>query len=312
MWTWWKKSGARLAVLLAAILTASASYVVQPGDTISSIARQLGLDVTRLVEMNGLRDPNLIVAGQVLKTDQGSHSPTGDLGGATHVVQRGESLAGIALRHGVDVETLVKANGIVGGRVFAGFRLRLVLPTHEFAADTSSTIHTVVPGETIASIAQDHGVESETVLGLNHIHDVNHLEPGAGIVIDPGWVCPVPGGTFSNDWGYVKPSGSTHDGIDIFAARGDQVLAPVAGHVHQETGRFAGLQVTLFGEDGVTYIGSHLTSFGVSGDVNAGDILGGVGNSGNASGTSPHLHFEAHPAGEISANPYPVLLETCS
>ena len=56
------------------------------------------------------------------------------------------------------------------------------------------------------------------------------------------------------------------------------------------------------------YIGSHMSDFGKSGQVNAGDIIGYVGTSGNAQGTSPHLHFGMYPNGGDAVNPYPSLI----
>ena len=53
------------------------------------------------------------------------------------------------------------------------------------------------------------------------------------------------------------------------------------------------------------YIGTHLDSFGASGQVQAGQTLGTVGTTGNAQGTSPHLHFEIHEDGEQIINPLP-------
>jgi murein DD-endopeptidase MepM/ murein hydrolase activator NlpD len=69
---------------------------------------------------------------------------------------------------------------------------------------------------------------------------------------------------------------------------------------------------TLYGDDGFVYFGSHMESFGRSGEVHAGDVIGTVGNSGNAAGTAPHLHFQVRPSGSAeTANPYPVLLRAC-
>ena len=94
---------------------------------------------------------------------------------------------------------------------------------------------------------------------------------------------------------------------DILAKAGCKFVAPINGVVDEvnrvDTWRSppnlgitrGGLSVSIIGEDGVRYYGSHLRSIpasiqpGVA--VTAGRILGAIGATGSARGTSPHLHF---------------------
>lgn len=105
----------------------------------------------------------------------------------------------------------------------------------------------------------------------------------------------------------VSYAHSHHDypATDIFAARGCHVVAPVAGTIAEvstvdrwssSTNRGAdrgGLSFSLIGTDGVRYYGSHLSSVKVrvGQHLQAGTLLGTVGNSGDARGGSTHLHF---------------------
>ena len=88
-----------------------------------------------------------------------------------------------------------------------------------------------------------------------------------------------------------------HHGVDIFAARGTPVTAVADGRVRTGTGGIGGNHVWLssgmLGIGGARYYYAHLDSFNVeSGDsVSTGDVLGYVGNTGNARTTPPHLHF---------------------
>lgn len=137
--------------------------------------------------------------------------------------------------------------------------------------------------------------------------------PGAARVIGSGaWRCPVQGAvSFTNDWGQPRSGGRRHQGTDMLAARGTPVVANVAGTVRHHNSRLGGLSYYLKGDDGNTYFGTHLASYAASGRVAAGTVVGTVGNSGNASGGPPHLHFEIHPGGGGPTNPYPTLRQYC-
>jgi len=126
------------------------------------------------------------------------------------------------------------------------------------------------------------------------------------------WICPVHGPhAFSNDYGAPRGGGASHQGNDILAARGTPVVANVGGVVTQRNGAVSGLAYFLAGDDGNRYFGAHLDSFGASGRVAAGTVIGRVGNTGDASGGPPHLHFEMHPGGSGYTNPYSTLTRYC-
>lgn len=125
--------------------------------------------------------------------------------------------------------------------------------------------------------------------------------------VDPGtnWVLPVagmasePGANWSRgSFGYQKPAskgGHIHQGVDIYAARGTAILAPVSGTVISVgTGKIGGNYIKIRGIDGIEYYFAHMDAespWERGAKVNAGIYLGAVGNSGNAAGTSTHLHF---------------------
>ena len=113
---------------------------------------------------------------------------------------------------------------------------------------------------------------------------------------------------YVDDFGYEKPDGRKHQGIDIHAPLGSVLVAVDDGVVTPGEDPRGGHVVNLLADDGVRYYMAHeRDAVAVSGRVRAGDALGLVGMSGNAIGTSPHVHFEMHPGGGAAVNPYAAL-----
>lgn len=101
-----------------------------------------------------------------------------------------------------------------------------------------------------------------------------------------------------------------HRGTDIFAPVGTPVVAVDAGAVRFGTDPLGGNVANLTTPDGTRYYYAHLSRFnGADRSINAGDVLGYVGNTGNAAHTSSHLHFEIHPKGGDAIDPYPLLAD---
>lgn len=116
---------------------------------------------------------------------------------------------------------------------------------------------------------------------------------------------PVAGkANFSHDWGFPRytPTPHLHEGTDIFAAFGTPIVTSEAGKVVSKgTAGAGGISVWVKGDSGMAYYYAHLQSWAqglaVGQRVEKGYVIGFVGDSGNAEGGSPHLHFETHPAG---------------
>jgi murein DD-endopeptidase MepM/ murein hydrolase activator NlpD len=296
---------------LVAAGSAQASYTVQPGDTLGQIAQRHGTSVSALMDQNGVTDPHRIVAGDTLTIPEGA---PGGSGATHHVVRPGETPAVIARRYGISSAELLAWNGLPGdGSLWSGTRLSVSGPAAPNLASSVARDHRVATGESLSGIAARYGVRVATLAADNQIADPNRIAAGTTLTISDGWHCPVRGeARFVNDYGITKPSGRFHNGVDLYAARGTPVVAPVSGYVEQLEGVRAGLQVTLSGADGHSYISTHLDSFGASGQVQAGEVIGTVGSSGNARGTPPHLHFEIHLDGARIISPYPSLRAACS
>jgi beta-lactamase class A len=138
------QGAAAVVALLAAILSAQSlasaregltTYQIQPGDSLSTIAQVTGLPVDRLMGLNGIRNPDFIVAGQVLSLDAAAPSATSvvrtassptaspstaaastsnspSLAAAGYTVRDGDTLWDIAQLTGASVDTLVSLNSL--------------------------------------------------------------------------------------------------------------------------------------------------------------------------------------------------------
>jgi murein DD-endopeptidase MepM/ murein hydrolase activator NlpD len=122
-----------------------------------------------------------------------------------------------------------------------------------------------------------------------------------------GYVFPVYGpSSFVNTFGTERSdvSGGWHHGDDIFAPLGAPILAVASGTVFSVGwNKVGGNRLWLRDGQGNLFYYAHLSAFtplAVNGSkVQAGDVLGFVGNTGDAQGTPTHLHFEIHPVGLI-------------
>lgn len=124
---------------------------------------------------------------------------------------------------------------------------------------------------------------------------------------------PVAGlATYSDDWWNPRytPVFHLHEGLDIFADFGTPIISPDKGVVTRVTqGPVGGLGVWVRGSDATLYYFAHMqfVSAGIEpgAPVEVGTQLGGVGNTGNADGGTPHLHMQIHPRGGGPVPPKP-------
>ncbi len=116
---------------------------------------------------------------------------------------------------------------------------------------------------------------------------------------------------WQNDWHAYRccPYPHLHQGLDLFAPRGTPVVAAADGIVSQRVnGPISGMAIEITDAGKTQYFYAHLSGFGpdisLGTHVYLGQVVGYVGNTGNASLTIPHLHFEVQPDG-IPVPPMP-------
>lgn len=158
--------------------------------------------------------------------------------------------------------------------------------------------------------------------------------PHASVAMPPGWagtleVCPLGGPrAFGNGFGAPRYAGGyhLHAGVDVLAALGTPILAPFDGTARASQNTLGGLAVYVYGARGYVY-NAHLSAYSdaSNGPVQAGDVIGYVGSTGDA-GSINHDHFEFHPNSIPASwpvsyygysvvgnalNPYPLLVDAC-
>jgi peptidoglycan hydrolase CwlO-like protein len=157
----------------------------------------------------------------------------------------------------------------------------------------------------------------------------------ASIAMPSGWagtfqVCPVgQPRAYGDGFGAPRYAGGyhLHAGVDILAPMGTPIYATFDGYTTEVPNGLGGLAVEVHGAVGYTY-NAHLSAYSSNstGTVHAGDVIGYVGDSGDAAGGPPHDHFEFHPNTfpsswpvsyygytviDSALNPYPLIVDAC-
>ena len=140
-------------------------------------------------------------------------------------------------------------------------------------------------------------------------------EAPEGIVAsERGYVFPVAGEAgFTADYGAPRAVTGWHHGNDLFAPTGTPLLAVADGTLSKVgVNTLGGNRLWLTDDAGNEFYYAHMSAYApaaVEGArVAAGQVIGFVGNTGQAITTPPHLHFEVHPGGGDSVDPYPYLV----
>jgi peptidoglycan LD-endopeptidase LytH len=188
-------------------------------------------------------------------------------------------------------------------------------------AAATSTTTTVAPATTVAA-SDDPPDTTTTTTAAAATETTTTTSPPTTAPPPPeptgGQACPVAGPvSFVDTWGAPRSGGRAHQGVDMMAARGTPVAAIFDGTITR-TGSgssLGGITIWMRSTAGDTFYYAHLDSIaggiGSGTSVAAGQIIGAVGSTGNASPSYPHLHFEYHPGGGGAVNPYPLVRGIC-
>ncbi|MGD8791720.1 MAG: LysM peptidoglycan-binding domain-containing protein [Anaerolineae bacterium] len=181
-----------LATAQAAAASGQIIHVVRYGENLYRIAQRYGTSVQAITSANGIHNPHHIYAGQRLIIPHGysggSYHGGGSYGGGYYVVRWGDTLSGIAYRHGVSLYALMQANGIHNPHcIYAG--QKLVIPGWSGGGGgghghgKGGSWYTVRWGDTLAGIARYYGVNMWTIASANNLANPNCIYAGQRLYI---------------------------------------------------------------------------------------------------------------------------------
>jgi LysM repeat protein len=210
----------RIGVVLALSLTLVAPafaqgttiHIVQPGENLFRIALRYGVTVDALAEVNGLSNISRIYVGQRLTIPDGSTTSPPQSSSGVHIVQRGENLFRIALRHGVTYQAIAAANGIANpNHIYVGQRLVIPSGASTPPPAPSGQTYTVQRGDTLSAIALRFGV---SVWALARANSINNPA-----LIYVGQVLRIPSGGNPAPPPSPAPTGGRWIDVDLSAQR---------------------------------------------------------------------------------------------
>jgi LysM repeat protein len=196
-----------LALVLPLPALAAPQHVVKSGETLSEIAERYDVSVQKLMQLNGIKDPDLVEAGTKLKLPDGAkpapRAGSGSSGTGSHTVSAGETLSEIAERYGLSVQRLKELNGLKEEDLLqVGQRLK-VPPAKNAAKPTKPTkpaakpappaaagakaarVHVVKDGETLSEIAERYDVAVARLVSLNKLESPDNLQVGTKLSLGP-------------------------------------------------------------------------------------------------------------------------------
>jgi murein DD-endopeptidase MepM/ murein hydrolase activator NlpD len=306
----WGPSVASVSASPGQIATASASAEVSSlslfgGEVTATSIRgeaqaRASADAGASGAFDGSNVGTLAVNGQAAGIAPNARVALGDWGYAI-VLAQGSAPAGTSYRGNVaalDIRLTVDHGGLPAGtQILVGYA-EVSVTAPEQAATTTTSTTTPKPKE------PKGGPKNVEPTGIPPI--IKQPPVGLRPKLTKGrYVFPVYGpSSFTNTFGAPRASTGWHHGEDIFAPLGAPILAVTDGTLFSiGWNDVGGYRLWLRDRQGNQFYYAHLSAFSplaVDGaEVKAGDVIGFNGNSGDASGTPYHLHFEFHPVGML-------------
>ncbi len=304
-------------------------------DTVSARATSAAGAVSASADTSASHVDGLVALGQPVTSVQNGQLPLADWGTLELLVTESTTTPAAGSPTGA-----TKNSPKIGHASVVGLRIKLLLDHGGLPAGSEIDLGTADATAAASAVASTtptvtappakpkppptrHFVEPGTSIPGAPPDLVRPLPPGVqSKLTNGGYVFPVYGpASFGDTFGASRPDvkGGWHHGEDIFGPLGTPLLAVATGTVHTVGwNQIGGWRFWLRDESGNEFYYAHLSAYSplaVEGKhVQAGDVIGFLGKSGDAEFSLPHLHFEIHPAALQSLGydgvvaPYPFLV----
>ncbi len=276
-------------------------YTVKAGDSLSTIAQNFGVSVNTILWANNITDKSTIKTGTVLVILP--------VTGVEHTVRSGETLSSIAKKFNADANDIAQFNGLANGSplqsgsviIIPGGELSVAVSKPNIPAKTPTASTKTKDTKTSPSSSKNKELTSPSATHAA-VHtssaqcDYSSGNPCHGIngqALKGFFTNPVPGGLITqglHGWDAVDLGAPT--GTSIHAAASGVIILSRVGGWNGGYGNY----VIIDNGQGVETLYSHMSQIEATvGDhVSAGQVIGSVGRTGDATGS--HLHFEVRGA----------------
>ncbi|OEK67279.1 N-acetylmuramoyl-L-alanine amidase [Staphylococcus equorum] len=172
-----------IAAVTSANADAATTYKVKSGDSLWSIANKYDISISKLKSLNNLTS-NVIFPNQTLKVSGSTSTSTNTSSGSTYTVKSGDTLSGIAAKHGTTYQKIMSLNNLSNTNIYPGQKLK-VSGTASTGGSSSSggtnsgstTTYTVKSGDSLSAIAARYGTTYQKIMSLNGLSNTN-IYPG--------------------------------------------------------------------------------------------------------------------------------------
>ena len=236
------------------------NYTVKSGDTLSGIAAKHGMSLGAVLSANNLKISSVIYPGQKIKVKGGKSSVSSAsiktpakastrVGKASssgnYTVKSGDTLSGIAAKHGMSLGAVLSANNLkINSVIYPGQKIKVKggSPSVSSAATKSpakastktgkasaSGNYTVKPGDTLSGIAARHGMSLASVLSANNLKVTSVIYPGQKLKVSGGSVSTA---STSSKTPAKAPATSIAAGSGSYTVKSGDTLSGIAGKLN--------------------------------------------------------------------------------